>query len=163
MQGQTLKVVGKTNDGLKEVSAQTPTSSPAPAEAPKKLAGKPCRTLMLKELVSKRELQDDDDFADVATDIEVECALLSEDRIVSIWIPRPERGRDVPGVGSAFVRFDSVVGASTCRRLMSGRSYAGQEFEVDFFSDAKFDATDFAALVPNQDVPAKPPPTPRDD
>ena len=36
----------------------------------------------------------------------------------------------------------------------SGRSYAGQEFEVAFFSDAKFDATDFAALVPNQDVSA---------
>merc|ERR1719274_254068 len=70
---------------------------------------------------------DDDDFADVATDIEVECALLSEDRIVAIWI----------------------------RRLMSGRSYAGQEFEVDFFSDAKFDAADFAALVPSEEVPAK--------
>ena len=43
---------------------------------------------------------------------------------------------------------------SVDRVRRSGRSYAGQEFEVDFFSDAKFDATDFAALVPNQDVSA---------
>lgn len=145
-------------------------TGPAPEKSPQpevKKVSKPSHSLMFKELLPTKRLQslleEENSFDDLAADIEIECAQLSDDKVLAIWIPRPRLGAfdGAPGVGSAFVRFETVAGATQCKKLMSGRQYAGEPVDCDYFSDAKFEAADFSELLPNYDSgPARPPGTP---
>ena len=61
----------------------------------------PTEVLCLMNMVTPEELEDDEEFEDIIEDIREECGKYGV--VVSIEIPRPIEGVDVPGVGK--VRF----------------------------------------------------------
>jgi len=86
-----------------------------------------------------------DDFEDTLADVEIECILLSDDKVKAIWAPYRLN------IGSVFVRFGTVSGAARCKRLMRDRKFGDKPVDCDFFTDRCFDNEDFKSLQPNQE------------
>lgn len=61
----------------------------------------PTEVLCLMNMVTVEELENDEDYDDILDDIKQECDK-EEHRVMSIEIPRPIEGVDVPGVGKVF-------------------------------------------------------------
>ncbi|CAN0542196.1 unnamed protein product, partial [Scytosiphon promiscuus] len=48
-------------------------------------------------------------------------------------VPRPEKGKDVPGVGEIFVEFEDVDGATKGRKALAGRKFGGKAVKATFY------------------------------
>ena len=82
------------------------------------------------------ELRDDGEFADIQEDVRDECGKFGV--VVEVAIPRPGDG-EVPGLGKAFVRYDSIAGATAARDALHGRKFGGKTVNADFIDVDAFE------------------------
>ncbi|UKJ89079.1 snRNP splicing factor U2AF [Theileria orientalis] len=115
----------------------------------------PTRALLLGNLVSKEELDDDAEYVDIIDDVKTEC----EDYgvVLRLELPRVPKGLseeemksfDESSVGSAFVLFSTVDGASKARKVLDGRKFGNRTVKAHFFSELYFLTGKFGNPRPN--------------
>ncbi|GBE62311.1 U2 small nuclear ribonucleo auxiliary factor [Babesia ovata] len=115
----------------------------------------PTRVLLLANLVSKEELEDDEEYYDIIDDVRCECEEYG--RVVRVELPRVPKGytldeirsMDFSAVGCAFVLFADVDGASKARKVLDGRKFGHRIVECHFFSELLFQVGEFSNPKPN--------------
>jgi|TARA_B110000967_G_scaffold202179_3_gene240568 splicing factor U2AF subunit len=89
------------------------------------------------------ELRDDQEFADIEEDVRDECGKFGA--VVEVAIPRPagDGNKNVPGLGKAFVRYETVSGAAAARDALHGRKFGGKTVNADFIGLDAFERRAF--------------------
>jgi len=100
------------------------------------------RVLVLLNMVTKDDLTNDDDYADIVEDIREECSKFG--KVVSLDIPRPIEGVEVPGLGKVFVEFEDVAQAEAASKALGGRSFAARVVVTSFLDETKYQNADFS-------------------
>jgi len=107
----------------------------APPAAPEQPP--PTTVLVLANMVSPDELQNDDDFADIMLDTKEECEKFG--KVVTIKIPRPSAdGSAVTGLGKIYVLFDSTISSTRAHEALHGRLFDSRTVEGTFLDESKF-------------------------
>ncbi|KDO26359.1 hypothetical protein SPRG_08433 [Saprolegnia parasitica CBS 223.65] len=91
-------------------------------------------------MVQEADLVDDGEYSDLKEDIEEECSKFG--KVTTLVIPRPSDG--LPGVGKAFVRFETVDAAIAATKALTGRKFGGNVVDVSYMSVEAFEAQAFA-------------------
>eukprot|EP00644_Phytophthora_capsici_P006806 jgi/Phyca11/561939/estExt2_Genewise1.C_PHYCAscaffold_80277 len=92
-------------------------------------------------MVSIDELRDDEEYADLAEDVEEECKRFGD--VTGLEIPRPKDGEDVPGLGCIYVRFGQEENATSALKALNGRKFGGNIVKVSYFPLDKFEKNAF--------------------
>lgn len=113
------------------------TPSPAPPSNP------PSHVVFLSDMFEIDELRDDQEFADIEEDVRDECGKFGA--VVEVAIPRPagDGNKNVPGLGKAFVRYETVSGAAAARDALHGRKFGGKTVNADFIGLDAFERRAF--------------------
>jgi splicing factor U2AF subunit len=117
---------------------------PPPPSARASATNPPSRVVFLSEMFEIDELRDDGEFADIEEDVRDECGKFGT--VVEIAIPRPRpSGEDaeVPGLGRAFVRYETVAAATAARDALHGRKFGGKVVKADFMDVDAFERRAF--------------------
>lgn len=104
---------------------------------PANLADKtPTKVIILKNMVTVEELQDDQEFGDICEDVKEECS--QHGKVLSVLIPRVKENYPKQCEGSVFVEFELPEVARAAALSLSGRKFAGRTVDVDYFDETKF-------------------------
>ncbi|CAI8007232.1 Splicing factor U2AF 50 kDa subunit [Geodia barretti] len=125
--------------------------------------------LCLMNMVSKEELEDDEEYEGIMEDVREECSRYGEvvsveiprpvggimedvreecsryGEVVSVEIPRPVGGVDIPGVGKIFVEFGSADQCSKAHSALAGRKFANRVVVTSFFDLVKYHNKEFVS------------------
>ncbi|POM69179.1 Splicing factor U2af large subunit [Phytophthora palmivora] len=93
--------------------------------------------LKMANMVSIDELRDDEEYADLAEDVEEECKRFGS--VAGMEIPRPKDGEEVPGLGCIYVRFGKEEDAVSALKALNGRKFGGNIVKVTYFPLDKFE------------------------
>jgi splicing factor U2AF 65 kDa subunit len=88
--------------------------------------------LLLKNLVDKNEIQDDNEHFDILDDVKSECS--QHGHVRSVIIPRVKDGYPVSAEGSVFVEFGDVESAKRASQSLKGRKFADRMVLADYVS-----------------------------
>ncbi|XP_053991433.1 splicing factor U2AF 65 kDa subunit-like [Hylaeus volcanicus] len=119
----------------------------------------PTRVIMLTNIVTRDELIDDKEYADIVEDIFIECSHYG--KVISVEVPRPSYVDPLNNtshivedtdIGYAFVKFARLQGAGSARRSLSGRKFAGRTVEAHYFSEVLFKKKNFKCPQPNYEA-----------
>ena len=125
-----LKVRRSNPDSIVSVGQQSTFEMP-------KLEKPPTSVLILLNMVSKEELEDEGEYADIVEDIRDEVSKYGS--IKSIEIPRPgELGDATPGLEKIYIEFSSPVEATAARFHLEGRTFAGKIVSCEFMDPMKY-------------------------
>lgn len=130
---------------LLSVQRQVPASGAAfgvSSAAAAKTEDQLSAALKMTNMVSIDELRDDDEYADLAEDVEEECKRFGS--VVGMEIPRPKEGVDVPGLGCIYVRFEKQEEAVSALKALNGRKFGGNIVNVTYFPLDKFEKNDLS-------------------
>eukprot|EP00800_Vazella_pourtalesii_P010276 TRINITY_DN254_c0_g1_i2.p1 TRINITY_DN254_c0_g1~~TRINITY_DN254_c0_g1_i2.p1 ORF type:complete len:353 (+),score=81.53 TRINITY_DN254_c0_g1_i2:555-1613(+) len=106
------------------------------------IPSQPTCILCLFNMVTPEELQDIEEYEDIYEDVKNECS--RSGKVLSLEIPRPIEGVEVPGVGKIFVEFASIVDATKGSQSLSGRKFAGRIVVTSFYDESKYRLKDFS-------------------
>ncbi len=112
------------------------------------------RVLQLLNMVTAEELMDNEEYegelqlisllattaklcvlTEICQDVKEECEKYGQ--VVELKIPRPSGGRQVPGVGKIFVKYDVPESAQTALKSLAGRKFADRTVVVTFFGEVR--------------------------
>ena len=88
--------------------------------------------LLLKNIVTREELQNDDEFADIQDDVKEECS--SHGAVERVIIPRSKEGYRSSAEGNVYVAFADVYSAQRASAALTGRKFGDRIVTVDFVS-----------------------------
>lgn len=96
------------------------------------------RILVLKNMVTPDELNDDDEYDDIVQDIKGECQNYGQ--VLSITVPRLKDQEEVAAsaIGKVFVEFESVESTKNAAHELHGRGFANRTVECDYLSEDNY-------------------------
>ena len=92
----------------------------------------PSRILVLKNMVTKEDLENPEDYLDIKADIETECSRFGQ--VLSVAIPRGES----PGVGNVIVEYPNIQQAASAAVSLIGRRFNKRIVRATFMSEASY-------------------------
>ncbi|KAI3669607.1 hypothetical protein L6452_40888 [Arctium lappa] len=102
----------------------------------------PTKVLCLTQVVTEDELKDDEDYADILEDMNVECGKFGN--LEKVVIPRPNpNGEPAPGVGKVFLEYGDTEGATKARAGLNGRKFGGNQVVASFYPENKFNQGEY--------------------
>jgi len=110
------------------------------------LGGEETPCVRLKGMVTRGELLDPKEAAEILEDTEEECRGFGS--LVKVLMPLPGAGpgagpgADPPGVGEVLLRFADVESARRAQRSLNGRKFADRMVGATFVSEAEFNERD---------------------
>ncbi|EST07182.1 RNA recognition motif domain protein [Kalmanozyma brasiliensis GHG001] len=116
-------------------------------------AGEPTQCMVLLNMVTPEELQDDEEYADIVEDIREECAKYGV--VEDVRIPRPAKeskgaaaqawkrtqaetsadSKEREGVGRVYVRYRETEGCAAALKAIAGRSFGGRTVICAFLKE----------------------------
>lgn len=101
------------------------------------------RVVQLRNVVTEEELADDNEYAEIVEETEVEARRFGA--LEKILVPRPAKDSDtvVKGVGRVFLVFEKVADAERAFAAMDGRKFDERTVQASYVSDEKFQAGDY--------------------
>lgn len=90
------------------------------------------KVILLKNIVTREELQDDSEFEDILEDVKGECS--SYGTVEAIIIPRAKDGFNLSAEGSVYVQYVTPEMARSAAIALSGRKFADRTVTVEFVS-----------------------------
>ncbi|DBA04481.1 TPA: hypothetical protein N0F65_010077 [Lagenidium giganteum] len=102
--------------------------------------GNPSRVVVLLNMVTPEELEDDEEYNDIVDDIKSECERFGQ--VNSIVLPRPRDGT-LSAVGKVFVEYGDVGSAQAAANELHGRGFSNRTVAVEFMDEAKFAQREF--------------------
>ncbi|GAB5370853.1 hypothetical protein AAMO2058_001528900 [Amorphochlora amoebiformis] len=94
-----------------------------------RVSDKPSRVLVLLNMVTKPELEDDEEYAEIMEDVEEESKKFGA--VVKVVIPRP--GMEIGGVLKVFVEYETVEQAQEALRKLRGRRFGQSVVDGGFW------------------------------
>ena len=70
---------------------------------------------------------------EICQDVKEECEKYG--KVIEIKVPRPSGGRQVPGVGKIFVKFEEPESAQVALKALAGRKFADRTVVVTYFGE----------------------------
>jgi len=110
---------------------------PAAAFAPQVVQDPPSTVLVLENMVSEQELQEDSEYQEIFSETKEECEKFGP--VVEVKIPRVE-----PGMGKIFVLYGNSGAALQARDALQGRMFDGKAVKATFMSESKFKKGDLS-------------------
>lgn len=104
--------------------------------------GNPSRVVVLLNMVTPEELEDDEEYSDIVDDIKGECERYGS--VQSIVVPRPRDQTAKNSIGKVFVEFGDVSGAQAAANELHGRGFSNRTVAVEFMDESKFERREFA-------------------
>ncbi|KAG6975581.1 hypothetical protein JG688_00002231 [Phytophthora aleatoria] len=97
--------------------------------------GTPSRVVVLLNMVTPEELEDEEEYADIVDDIKGECERFGA--VPSLLLPRPRDG--VPSaVGKVYVEFGDVQSAQAAATELHGRGFSNRTVAVEYMDEGKY-------------------------
>ncbi|KAH7479216.1 hypothetical protein PRIC1_009232 [Phytophthora ramorum] len=97
--------------------------------------GTPSRVIVLLNMVTPEELEDEEEYADILDDIKGECERFGA--VPSLLLPRPRDG--IPSaVGKVFVEFGEVQSAQSAATELHGRGFSNRTVAVEYMDEGKY-------------------------
>ncbi|KAH8298520.1 hypothetical protein KR044_009481 [Drosophila immigrans] len=139
--GDRKLIVQRSIAGVRNlVSNQLPVLQ-VPGFPTDNLTSEATEILCLLNMVLPEELEDDEEFEDIRTDIKQECAKYG--KVKGLKIPRPSSHSDQGGCGKVFVRFETVEDCKKALNALSGRKFSGRIVMTSFYNPDKYKRRDF--------------------
>ncbi|KAI8501021.1 U2 small nuclear RNA auxiliary factor 2 [Branchiostoma belcheri] len=104
-------------------------------------AGPPTEVLCLMNMVMPEELMDEEEYEDILEDVREECGKYGA--VLSVEIPRPIEGVDVPGCGKIYVEFRSIMDCQKAQQALTGRKFAQRIVVTSYYDPDKYHRRDF--------------------
>ena len=92
----------------------------------------PSRIIVLKNMVTKEDLENPEDYLDIKADIETECSRFGQ--VLSLVIPRGES----PGVGNVIVEYPNIQQAASAAVSLIGRRFNKRIIRATFMSETSY-------------------------
>jgi hypothetical protein len=96
----------------------------------------PSKVICFKNMISLKELDDEDDYDDLYDDVMEECK--NYGKVIQVKIPRPNSSETVQGVGKVFVEYATRDGAAFSKEHLQGKNFRGRKVEVVYFPEDMF-------------------------
>ncbi|XP_055330845.1 splicing factor U2AF 50 kDa subunit-like [Paramacrobiotus metropolitanus] len=97
--------------------------------------------LVLINMITPEELMDEEEYENILEDVTEECRKYGN--VVSVEIPRPIEGVDVPGCGKVFVEFKSVSDCIKAQQNLTGRKFASRVVVTSYYDLDKYHRREF--------------------
>ncbi|KAG5461079.1 MAG: hypothetical protein BJ554DRAFT_6786 [Olpidium bornovanus] len=94
-------------------------------------------------MVTKEELANDEEYADILDDIRDEASKFGNVLEIKIPRPLPPGEGEVPGVGKIFVRYTTAEEATAALRALSGRKFADRTVLTSFITEHDLEIGNF--------------------
>ena len=121
----------------KQLTVKVATSaSKGGTAAPLPPTSLPTPVVVLKNMVSKEEINDDAEYEDIIDDVKGECSQYGS--VVTVLIPRSKEGYPTEVEGNIYVQFGSILESTAATRALAGRKFAEKVVTCDYFSVDKF-------------------------
>ncbi|VDD82054.1 unnamed protein product [Mesocestoides corti] len=101
----------------------------------------PTTVLCLSNMVSPRDIESPEEYADVLEDVRSEC--LRHGAVLSMHMPQPNSAPSSAHLGKIFVEFATVQQAQAASVALNGRKYNGRTVSTSFFDARRYAAGDF--------------------
>ena len=92
----------------------------------------PSRIIVLKNMVTKEDLENPEDYLHIKADIETECSRFGQ--VLSLVIPRGES----PGVGNVIVEYPNIQQAASAAVSLIGRRFNKRIIRATFMSETSY-------------------------
>ncbi|UYV74779.1 U2AF2 [Cordylochernes scorpioides] len=122
-------------NGLVVVTVQVPGISQVVGPGPA------TEVLCLMSILEPKDLEDDEDYDDIMDDIRQQCEAYG--KVLSMEIPRPIPGVEVPGCGKVFVEFDTVEACQRALHNLTGRKFNNRVVVTSFYDPDKYHRREF--------------------
>ena len=96
----------------------------------------PTNVVLLRNMVSAEEVNDDVEYQDIIEDVRGECSQYG--KVVKILIPRSKEGFPVEIEGNIYLQFETIMDAAAAANALGGRKFADKTCQCDFFPLEKF-------------------------
>lgn len=93
---------------------------------------KPTRVLRLENMVTTEELQDDEEYEDILSDVRMECSQYGQ--VQTVVIPRAKSGYPPETEGSIFILFIDIDSSTNAAIKLFGRKFAERTVVVNYVS-----------------------------
>eukprot|EP00276_Gloeochaete_wittrockiana_P001335 CAMPEP_0184672538 /NCGR_PEP_ID=MMETSP0308-20130426/86154_1 /TAXON_ID=38269 /ORGANISM="Gloeochaete witrockiana, Strain SAG 46.84" /LENGTH=355 /DNA_ID=CAMNT_0027119877 /DNA_START=1712 /DNA_END=2780 /DNA_ORIENTATION=+ len=99
---------------------------------------KPSKVIVLQNMVTLEDLENDDSYTDIMEDVRDECRNYGD--IEEVIIPRPSKdGSTVTGLLKIFIKYSSIEGAEKARVALQGRKFASRTVIAEFMDELSFE------------------------
>ena len=119
------------------------TSAPVPSSAPVPRvpvpAPTPTRCVLLRGVVTRDELRDPREAADIREETEEVCRGYGVLERMEMPVPTPEPLPDPPGVGEVLLVFEDVAAAARARANLDGRTFADRVVTAEYADEDAFE------------------------
>jgi RNA recognition motif-containing protein len=88
----------------------------------------PSKVILIKNMCTMKELEDDDEYDDLYDDVLEECK--NYGKVIQVKIPRAEGNLSISGLGKVFVEYYTREGAAFAKEHLNGKSFHGRIVEV---------------------------------
>lgn len=97
----------------------------------------PTRILLLLNMVTQEDLEEDEEYQDILADIQDECSRYG--RVRGVVVPRSPSS----AVGKVFVEFEEASGAMDAQNALEGRKFASRTVNALFFLEEAYETRQF--------------------
>lgn len=104
-------------------------------------AGPATEVLVLMNMVTPEELEDDEEYEDILDDVREECGRYGSVR--SLEIPRGVKGVEVAGVGKIYVEFATVQDCQKALEALTGRKFNDRVVVTSYYDPEKYHRREF--------------------
>lgn len=111
------------------------------------LLGTSTRVLELRNVIVEEELVDDEEYQEIAEEMQDEGKKYGE--LEHVHLPRPKDGEErtqaeARGVGRVFLKYATIEECERAQATLSGRKFDQRIVRAAFFDEAKFEKRDFS-------------------
>lgn len=96
----------------------------------------PSKVILIKNMCTMKELEDDDEYDDLYDDVLEECK--NYGKVIQVKIPRAEGNLSISGLGKVFVEYYTREGAAFAKEHLNGKSFHGRIVEVVYHPEDMF-------------------------
>lgn len=96
----------------------------------------PSKVICFKNMISLKEIEDEDEYDDLYDDVMEECK--NYGKVIQVKIPRPDLHESVCGLGKVFVEYATRDGAAFAKEHLQGKNFRGRKVDVVYISEDMF-------------------------
>ncbi|CAL1544686.1 unnamed protein product [Lymnaea stagnalis] len=139
--GDKKLIVQRASVGAKNAQQQAPVQLQVPGLNLNQGAGPATEVLCLMNMITPEELVDEDEYEDIVEDVKEECGKYGI--VMSLEIPRPIKGVEVPGVGKIFVEFNSIIECQKAQAALTGRKFSNRVVVTSYYDPDRYHRREF--------------------
>jgi splicing factor U2AF subunit len=132
--GDKKLLVQRASVGAKPMIGLNPPPQLFINAAPDQL--QPTRILLLLNMVTPEELEDDEEYEEILADIEEEATKFG--KVLSIKIPKDKTKYNESAIGKVFIEYDNDTQCAVALKSLAGRKFSDRIVLASYYNEDKF-------------------------